>query len=250
MKKNNLLLALCLLFFSLWFSLQNFTYIGLRTLTNVYYYRDPSKKYTDTFAFQVTDSINEEDAQYFHTTMDELLQKNSLFAAKVVYTYENNTNIPLTQSIFSSNTPDLFSRVWIDDSYYDPNSNEIYSTDSLESTKHLSSFLLSNEKYELIPFSLDETNSGMYNLFSTDKDRDFNKDVETFIKDIQDVFPNLKYQTIQRTNIQDYETKDPTFISVVLDYISGDVTIAFGVACVLSILLCSKILSLRKKYRL
>ena len=112
MKKSVLLLCIFLLIFSGWFSLKDFTRISISKATTIAYYCDPQKNFSDNYQLQIAHNVDEIPSREFHETFESLLIQNHLYSLKVVYTFENQTNRPLVQFSYSSNTPGIEKRVW------------------------------------------------------------------------------------------------------------------------------------------
>ncbi len=249
MKKSVLLLCICLLIFSGWFSLKDFTNISLSKATTIAYYCNPEKNGSDNYQLQIAHNIDEISSREFHETFESLLIQNHLYSLKIVYTFENLTNRPISQFSYSSNTPGIEKRLWLDNGIFDPTVIETYSTDKINKNTHIASFFQNEEIIEAFPLVLDESNGGMYNLLSTEGYEEQLKDnINQFILDLEKVYPEIKYGLSNYANaIIVGDPSEPSYLEQTIELTQMHFLTALGIAGILSILLCSKFLSLRRK---
>lgn len=249
MKKSVLLLCIFLLIFSGWFSLKDFTRISIGKATTIAYYCDPQKNSSDNYQLQIAHNVDDIPAKEFHETFESLLIQNHLYSLKVVYTFENQTNRSLIQFSYSSNTPGIEKRMWLDNGVFDPTVIETYSTDKINKNTHIASFFLNDKIVEAFPLVLDESNGGMYNLLSTEGYEEYLKEnIDQFISDLEKIYPEIKYGLSNYANaIIIGDPSEPSYLEEAIELTFLHFITALGIAGILSILLCSKFLSLRRK---
>lgn len=249
MRKSVIMLCLFLLMFSSWFAVKNFTNLSLSKVINLLYYRDSAKNFSDMYQLQITHTIDDIPSKEFHVNFETILKENHIYALKIVYTYENETNRELIQFTYTTNAVGIEKRVWLDGSEFDPNIVETYSTDSADRKTHIASFLDNQEIVEAYPFILDESNGGMYNLLPEIGYEDNLKDnIDIAIAELEKLYPEIQYGLSNYANAQNIgDFSEPSLLKSAIEYTYSQRIIIIGVTGILFILLCSKFLSLRRK---
>lgn len=249
MRKSVIMLSLFLLIFSSWFAIKNFTNLSLSKVINLLYYRDPTKNFSDMYQLQITHTIDDIPSKEFHENFETILKENHIYALKIVYTYENETNRELIQFTYTTNAVGIEKRVWLDGSVFDPNLTEKYSTDSVDRKTHIASFFDSQEIVEAYPFIMDESNGGMYNLLPEKGYEDnLKENIDVAIVELQKKYPEIQYGLSNYANAQNIgDFSEPSLLKSVIEYTYSQRVIIVGVTGILFILLCSKFLSLRRK---
>ena len=249
MKKSVIMLCLFLLIFSSWFAMKNFTNVSLSKVVNLLYYRDPTKNFSDMYQLQITHTIDDTPSKEFHENFETILKENHIYALKIVYTFENETNRELIQFTYTTNADGIEKRVWLDGSEFNPNIVEKYSTDSVDRKTHIASFLNNQEIVEAYPFVMDESNGGMYNLLAEKGYEDnLKENIDVVIGELQKKYPEIQYGLSNYADAQNIgDFSEPSILKSVIEYTYSQRVTIVGVTGVLFILLCSKFLSLRRK---